>query len=64
MNFTQAFGPGFQTGDVINADAQNLGIGSGVLGPCGLERLDLTRSNRGPGQREERQYQVLAAQLA
>jgi hypothetical protein len=49
---------------VINADAQNLGVGSGVLGLRGLERLDLVRSDRRPCQRKESQHDILAAQLA
>ena len=49
---------------MVNADAQDLGIRSGVLGLGGFERLDLVRSNRCPGQREERQHNVFPTQLA
>ena len=59
----QAFRPSGQTGDVIYADAQNLGIRFRELGLIGLVSRNLVRSDRGPGQRKERQNDVVAAQL-
>ena len=60
----QAFRPGFQARNVVDAYAQDLGIRSGVRSLGSFERLDLVRSNRSPGHREEGQYDILPAQLA
>jgi hypothetical protein len=61
---SQAFRPSGQAGDVIYADAQNLGIRFRKLGFIGLVSRNLIRSDRGPGQGKERQDDVVAAQLA
>jgi hypothetical protein len=59
---TQAFSPGFQTGYMINADAQNLDIRSLEPGQDDLVRWDLGRSYGRPGQREESQDDCLSTQ--
>jgi hypothetical protein len=60
---SQAFRPGGQTGNVIYADAQNLGIRFRELGLIGLVSRNLARSDRGPGHGEEGQDDVVAPQL-
>ncbi len=50
---SEALGPRLQAGDMVNADAQNLGIQSRELGLFGLIRRDLTASDGGESQREE-----------
>lgn len=61
---SQAFGPGLQTGDMVNADAQNLGIQSRELGFLSLVRRDLSASNGGERQGKECDDHVSAAQFA
>jgi len=63
-NASQAFCPGFQTWDVINADAQNLDIRFREPGVFGLVGRNLARSDRRPGQGEEGQDGGRAAQVA
>jgi hypothetical protein len=63
-NATQALGPCFETRDVVDADAQDLGIKSRELGQVGLVRRDLVRSDRRPCHREEDEDDVLPAQIA
>ena len=60
----QTLRPRFQTGDMINADTQNLGVQSRELGLLSFVRRDLTRSYGGPCQREERQHDVAATKIA
>src|SRR5512136_2772266 len=59
----QAFRPSGQTGNVIHADAQNLGIRFRELGLISLVSRNLIRSDRGPGQGKERQDDVVTAQV-
>jgi hypothetical protein len=61
---TETFGPCIKTGDVIDADAQNLGIESRKLGQVGLVRRDLARSDRCPSHRKKNQNYILATQIA
>jgi len=56
------FGPGFMTGNGINADTQNLGIELLETGQVVLVRGHLRPSNRGPIQRVEGDKDVLATQ--
>ena len=60
---SQAVRPGFQAGDTINAQTQNLG--SDPIEPffSNLVRWDLTRSYRCPGQREEGQDHISQAAI-
>jgi hypothetical protein len=60
---SKAFCPGLQAGDMVNADAQNLGIQSRELGFFGLVRRDLAASYGGESQGKERQDHVLATKL-
>jgi hypothetical protein len=50
----EALRPSLQAGDVIDADAQDLGIELPELGHFGLVRGKLIRSDRCPGQGKER----------
>ncbi len=59
----QAFRPSGQAGDVIHADAQNLGIRFRELGLIGLVSRNLVRSDRCPGQGKERQDDIVAPQI-
>jgi hypothetical protein len=52
----EAFRPCFEAGDVINTDAQDLGIESRELAKLGFVRRDLVRSDRCPGQGEKCQH--------
>jgi hypothetical protein len=61
---TETFGPCFETGDVIDADAQNLSIESRKLGQIGLVRRDLACSDRCPSHWEEYKNYILATQIA
>ena len=60
----QAFGPGLDTGYVIYANAQNLGVQSRKLGPFSLVRRDLTCSDGCPGKRIKYQNHILPTQVA
>ena len=56
----QAFSPGFQAGDAINTDTQDLGIDPIEPVESDLVRWDLTRSYRRPGQGEESDRHITA----
>jgi hypothetical protein len=62
MDAAQRFRPGFEAGDVVDADAQDLGIQSRETGCFSLVRRDLVRSYGGPGQREEGQDDIFSLQ--
>jgi nickel-dependent lactate racemase len=63
-NSFQAFRPGGEGGDMVDADAQNLGIPSGEERFIRLVGWDLIRSYRRPGHWEEDQHNVFAEQTA
>src|SRR5574340_1187612 len=63
-NPAQAFSPGLETGNVVYADTQNLGVQSLEQVQLGLIRRDLTRSYWCPGLGKENQYHVLTTVLA
>ena len=64
VDTAQALCPGLQTGYMVNADAQNLGVQSRELACVGFVRRDLARSDGRPGQRKEHQYNILTAVVA
>lgn len=61
---SQALGPRLQAGDMVNTDAQNLGIQSRELGFLSLVRRDLAASDGGKGKREKGQDDITAAKFA
>ncbi len=60
---SQTFGPRLQAGNMINADAQDLGIQSRELGFLCLVRRDLTASDGSESQWKERDNHIPAAQF-
>jgi hypothetical protein len=53
-----------QARDMINTDAQDLGVRSRKLSQIGFVCRDLARSNRCPGKREKRQHHDFIGVLA
>jgi len=64
VDAAQAVCPGFDAWDMVDADAQDLGIQSRKLGLFGFVRRDLAGSYRSPGLREKRQNDVRSTQLS
>ncbi len=60
---TKAFRPCLETGNMVYADAQNLGIRPRKLGVFGLVGRDLAASNGGPRQREKGQNHIMSPHM-
>ena len=64
VDSAQALSPRLQAGDMVNTQAQNLGIQSREQSILGFVRRDLPGSYGRPGQRKEHQHHVFSAQAA
>ena len=64
IDAAQAFSPGNNAGDMIYANAQDLGVQSRKRGVFCLIRRDLARSDGCPGERVKDHDYILPAQIA
>ena len=55
---SETFGPSLKTGDVVDTDAQHLGVQPFESSGIGLVGRDLIRSDRGPGKGEKSEYDI------